>query len=36
LVEVGETIQASQGDHEPETTVLGADRSAAMRSAIAR
>ena len=36
LVEVGETIQAPQGDHEPETTVLGADRSAVMRAAIAR
>ncbi len=36
LVEVGETIQAPQGDHEPETMVLGADRSAAMRSAVGR
>ena len=36
LVEVGETIQAPQGDHEPESTVLGADRSAAMRAAIGR
>jgi RNA polymerase sigma factor FliA len=36
LVEVGETIQAPQGDHEPESTVLSADRTAAMRSAIAR
>ena len=35
-VEVGETIQAAQGDPEPEATVLGADRSAAMRAAIAR
>jgi RNA polymerase sigma factor FliA len=35
-VEVGETIQAPQGDHEPETMLLGADRSAAMRTAIAR
>jgi RNA polymerase sigma factor FliA len=35
-VEVGETIQAPEGDHEPEGTVLGADRSAAMREAIAR
>jgi RNA polymerase sigma factor FliA len=36
LVEVGETIQAPEGDHEPESTVLGADRTAAMRAAIAR
>ena len=36
LVEVGDTIQAPQGEHEPETTLLGADRSAAMRAAIAR
>jgi RNA polymerase sigma factor FliA len=36
LVEVGETIRAPEGDHEPETTVLGADRSATMRAAIAR
>jgi RNA polymerase sigma factor for flagellar operon FliA len=35
-VEIGETIQAPQGDHEPESTVLGADRSAAMRTAIAK
>jgi RNA polymerase sigma factor FliA len=34
--EVGETIQAPQGEHEPETTLLGADRTAAMRGAIAR
>ena len=34
LVEIGETIQAPEGDHEPEATVLGADRSAAMRAAI--
>jgi RNA polymerase sigma factor FliA len=36
LLEVGETIQAPAGDHEPEATVLGADRSAAMRAAIER
>ena len=36
LVEVGETIEAPQGGHEPETALLGADRSAAMRSAIDR
>ena len=36
LVEVGETIQAPQGEHEPESTLLGADRSAAMRAAIER
>ena len=35
-VEIGETIQAPEGDHEPESTVLGADRSAAMRTAIAK
>jgi RNA polymerase sigma factor FliA len=35
-VEVGETIQAPAGDHEPEGTLLGADRNAAMREAIAR
>jgi RNA polymerase sigma factor for flagellar operon FliA len=34
--EIGETIQAPEGDHEPESTVLGADRSAAMRTAIAK
>ena len=36
LVEVGETIQAPQGKHEPEHALLGADRSAAMRGAIDR
>ena len=36
LVEVGDTIQAPEGRHEPESTLLGADRSAAMRAAIAR
>jgi RNA polymerase sigma factor FliA len=36
LTEVGDTIQAPQGEHEPETTLLGADRTAAMRGAIAR
>jgi RNA polymerase sigma factor FliA len=35
-VEVGETIQAPAGEHEPESTVLGSDRSAAVRAAIAR
>jgi len=35
-VEIGETIRAPEGDHEPESTVLGADRSAAMRTAIAK
>jgi RNA polymerase sigma factor for flagellar operon FliA len=34
--EVGDTIQAPQGEHEPESTLLGADRNAAMRAAIAR
>lgn len=36
LVEVGETIQAPEGEHEPESTLLGADRNAAVRAAIAR
>ena len=36
LVEIGETIRSPEGDHEPETSVLGADRSAAMRAAIER
>ncbi|MGH3070930.1 MAG: sigma-70 family RNA polymerase sigma factor [Gaiellaceae bacterium] len=36
LVEVGETIQAPDGEHEPESTLLGADRNAAVRAAIAR
>jgi RNA polymerase sigma factor for flagellar operon FliA len=36
LVEVGETIQAPEGDHEPEAGLLGADRSAAVRAAIER
>jgi len=35
-VEIGETIQAPEGGHEPESTILGADRSAAMRTAIAK
>ena len=35
-VEIAETIQAPEGCHEPETSVLGADRSTAMRTAIAR
>ena len=34
--EVGDTIQAPQGAHEPESTLLGADRNAAVRAAIAR
>ena len=36
LVEVGETIQAPEGEHEPESTLLGSDRNAAVRAAIAR
>ena len=36
LVEVGETIRAPQGKHEPEHALLGADRSAAVRAAIDR
>jgi len=34
--EVGETVVAPTGDHEPETTALASERNAAMRSAIAR
>jgi RNA polymerase sigma factor for flagellar operon FliA len=36
VLEVGETIQAPEGEHDPEPTLLGADRNAAMRAAIAR
>jgi RNA polymerase sigma factor FliA len=36
VTEVGDTLQAPQGEHEPEITILGADRNAAMRAAIAR
>jgi RNA polymerase sigma factor for flagellar operon FliA len=36
VTEVGDTIQAPHGDHEPEATLLGADRNAAVRTAIAR
>lgn len=35
-VEVGETIQSPDGECDPESTLLGADRNAAMRGAIAR
>ncbi|MEO5574951.1 MAG: sigma-70 family RNA polymerase sigma factor, partial [Gaiellaceae bacterium] len=35
-VEVGETIQSPQGASDPESSLLGADRNAAMRGAIAR
>ena len=35
-VEIGETIQAPAGEHEPESAVLGADRGAALRAAIAQ
>jgi RNA polymerase sigma factor for flagellar operon FliA len=35
-VEVGETIQAPQAELDPELSLLGADRNAAMRGAIAR
>ena len=35
-VEVGETIQAHHGESDPETTLLGADRNAAVRGVIAR
>jgi RNA polymerase sigma factor for flagellar operon FliA len=36
MLEVGDTIQAPEGAHEPEPTLLGADRNAAVRAAIAR
>src|SRR5688500_11119891 len=36
VTEVGDTIQAPHGEHEPESTLLGADRNAAVRAAIAR
>jgi RNA polymerase sigma factor for flagellar operon FliA len=36
VVEVGETIQASEGEHEPEPTLLAADRNAAIRTAVGR
>jgi RNA polymerase sigma factor FliA len=36
ITEVGDTIQAPTGEHEPESTLLGADRNAAVRAAIAR
>ncbi len=36
ITEVGDTIQAPHGEHEPESTLLGADRNAAVRAAIAR
>ena len=35
-VELGETVQAPTGDHEPEAKLLHADRCSAMRAAIAR
>ena len=35
-IEVGETIQASHSELDPESALLGADRNAAMRGAIAR
>ena len=35
-VEVGETVEAPVGDHEPEARLLHADRNSAMRAAIAR
>jgi RNA polymerase sigma factor FliA len=35
-LELGETIEAPAGDHEPEANLLHADRNAAMRAAIAR
>ena len=36
VTEVGDTIQAPHGDHEPESRLLGADRNSAVRAAIAR
>lgn len=36
ITEVGDTIQAPTGEHEPESTILGGDRNAAVRSAVAR
>jgi RNA polymerase sigma factor FliA len=36
LVEVGETIHAPEGEYEPESMLLGADRNAAVRSAVSR
>jgi RNA polymerase sigma factor for flagellar operon FliA len=35
-VEVGETIQSPAGEFDPEATLLGSDRNAAVRGAIAR
>ena len=35
-IEVGETIQSPDGELNPESALLGADRNAAMRGAIAR
>jgi RNA polymerase sigma factor FliA len=35
-VEVGETVEAPVGDHEPEASMLASERSGAMRSAIAK
>ena len=34
--EIGETVAAPAGEHDPEPTVLGSDRSAAMRAAVER
>jgi RNA polymerase sigma factor for flagellar operon FliA len=36
LIEVGETIHAPAGESEPEGMLLGADRNAAVRSAVSR
>ena len=36
VLEVGDTIQAPEGEHEPEATLLAADRNAAVRIAIGR
>ena len=35
-LEIGDTIQSHHGESDPETTLLGADRNAAMRGAIAQ
>jgi RNA polymerase sigma factor for flagellar operon FliA len=36
MLELGETLQASEDEHAPEARLLGADRNAAVRAAIAR
>lgn len=36
VLELGETVSAGHGDHEPEESLLGADRNSAIRAVIAR